>query len=78
MGNAEAAVLTNLRQILARKQKSHLSLDRTTNLFADLEMDSLDIAELSAALEDDLGADPYSAGKTPHTAGEIIDFYYQG
>ncbi len=35
----------------------------------------LEVAELSAALEDDLGSDPYSEGLTPRTVGEIADFY---
>jgi acyl carrier protein len=38
-------------------------------------MDSLELAELSAALEDELGHDPYSDGLAPETVGELIGYY---
>ena len=45
-------------------------------LYADgLEMDSLQAAELSALLEDELGTDPYTEGTVPQTVGEIVEFY---
>ena len=40
-----------------------------------LNLDSLQTAELSATLEDELGSDPFSEGLLPETVGEIIEFY---
>lgn len=41
----------------------------------DLGLDSLDLAELSAVLEEELGRDPFSAGFLPGTAAELISYY---
>ena len=38
-------------------------------------MDSLELAELSAVLEDDLGHDPYSQGIVPQTVAELLAYY---
>ena len=47
-----------------------------SRLSADLGLDSLELAELSAALEDDLGADPFSSGgAAPRTVGDVLAFY---
>ena len=47
-----------------------------TPLFGEgLGLDSLETAELSATLEDEVGTDPFSAGLMPETLGEILDFY---
>ena len=48
-----------------------------TPLYGDgLGLDSLEAAELSATLEDELGSDPFSAGgEMPETIGEIVSFY---
>lgn len=47
-----------------------------TSLFADgIGLDSLETAELSSMLEDDLGSDPFSDGLTVQTVGAILDFY---
>ena len=47
-----------------------------TPLYADgLGLDSLETAELSALLEDELGSDPFSTGDMPQTVGEILGFY---
>lgn len=41
-----------------------------------LEMDSLEAAELSALLEDELGKDPFATGgDLPQTVGEVLAFY---
>ena len=47
-----------------------------TSLYAGgLGLDSLETAELSALLEDELGTDPFSSGVMPQTVGELIAFY---
>jgi acyl carrier protein len=41
-----------------------------------LELDSLEAAELSAMLEDELGSDPFTSGSTNlETVGDILAFY---
>jgi acyl carrier protein len=45
------------------------------DLYDDLHFDSLEVAELSATLEDDLGRDPYSEGLVPRTVAEVVAFY---
>jgi acyl carrier protein len=45
------------------------------HLHDDLDLDSLELAELSVLLEDNLGRDPYTEGIVPNTVGEIVAFY---
>lgn len=62
-------------RFLARAEKD-VNVDRTTALYADgIGLDSLETAELSSMLEDDLGSDPFSLGIMAQTVGEILDFY---
>jgi acyl carrier protein len=50
--------------------------DANTSLYADgVGLDSLETAELSAVLEDEIGSDPFSSGVMPETMGDIIAFY---
>lgn len=59
-----------------RKQKKSEEVSTDTQLFADgIGLDSLQTAELSVMLEDELGRDPFSAGEMPQSVGEILDFY---
>lgn len=46
------------------------------SVLAELGLESLDLAELSAILEDELGKDPYSAGTLPVTVGDIVAWYH--
>lgn len=65
----------SIRKFLVRANK-HAEAGDATPLFADgLGLDSLETAELSALLEDDLGTDPFSVGELPQTIAEILDFY---
>lgn len=75
MSDAEKSVRSNLRSLLKRRKAENRELADDTDLYADLELDSLEVAELSVALEDELGRDPYSEGLTPRTIGEVIEFY---
>lgn len=69
---ADAAI----RRFLAGAKKP-TDVGSDTALFADgIGLDSLETAELSAVLEDELGQDPFSVGDVmPRTVGEILDFY---
>lgn len=65
----------SIRKFLVRANKDAEAAVETS-LFADgLGLDSLETAELSALLEDDLGTDPFSVGELPQTIAEILDFY---
>jgi acyl carrier protein len=65
-----------IRQFLVRSKKGDLEFNRDTSLHEEgLGLDSLATAELSAALEDEIGTDPFSAGEMPETIGDILDFY---
>lgn len=75
MPETEQTVVNAIRKLLRRRSSEHTELDRNADLYQDLELDSLEVAELSAALEDDLGRDPYSEGVVPRTVGEVVDFY---
>jgi acyl carrier protein len=73
----EAQVRAVITKCIAQMNKSVDDLTDETSLFGDgLELDSLEVAELSATLEDELGTDPFSVGDTdPQTIGEILAFY---
>jgi acyl carrier protein len=74
MSDAEKTVFKALKALMrGKKGASKISLD--ANLYDDLKLDSLEVAELSVVLEDDLGSDPYSEGVEPRTVGEVIKFY---
>lgn len=64
-----------IRGFLTRADKD-AEVDQHASLFADgLGLDSLETAELSALLEDELGTDPFSEGQLPQNIAEILDFY---
>ena len=67
-----------ISQFLSRAGKGRDPLTDDIALYGDgLELDSLEVAELSAMLEDELGSDPFSADDTemPETVGQILAFY---
>jgi acyl carrier protein len=71
--DVEQTIVEAIQKILRRKQ---IDVPVTpASEIAGLGFESLDVAELSAILEDDLGRDPYSAGVLPQTVGEIFEWY---
>lgn len=65
-----------LRSFLQTSDRADAPAEDTTPLHAGgLGLDSLETAELSAVLEDELGKDPFSEGLLPATVGELLDFY---
>jgi acyl carrier protein len=64
-----------IETLLARRGASGLAIGPESKLTADLGMDSLELAELSAVLEDELGHDPYSEGIVPETVAELVGYY---
>ena len=63
------------RSFLQRIEKA-VEFDRTTPLYAEgIGLSSLETAELSAVLEDELGRDPFTQPEMPQTVGDILDFF---
>ena len=75
--NPEAEVVSAVRGLLKRLKKKDTGVSLDTSLYAEgLGLDSLEAAELSALLEDELGDDPFSNGEVlPETIGDIVDYY---
>ncbi|MFZ0251602.1 MAG: phosphopantetheine-binding protein [Acidimicrobiales bacterium] len=73
MDNVQAVI----SDFLGRTDKGADGWTDATGLWGDgLGLDSLEAAELSAMLEDELGSDPFSAGgDLPETVGDIVAFY---
>lgn len=71
-----AFVVDSIKMLMARREELRGSeVTLSAHLHDDLELDSLELAELSVLLEDNLGRDPYSEGIVPNTVGEIVAFY---
>jgi acyl carrier protein len=65
-----------LTDFLNRVEKMPESLTPDLTLYADgVGLDSLDAAELSAVLEDELGSSPFDESEMPETVGDIFAFY---
>jgi acyl carrier protein len=77
MSSDQAQVREVITKCIAHMGKDVSGLTDETQLFGEgLELDSLEVAELSATLEDELGSDPFSGGDAePQTIGEILAFY---
>lgn len=69
-------VQQTVEAFLARVDKLPDDFSADTDLYADgVGLDSLETAELSAYLEDELGSDPFSSGSMPQSMGDIASFY---
>lgn len=68
-------VLETVRAFAMRvKGRPDVGLD--TLLYGDgIGLDSLEIGELGAILEDEYGSDPFQAGLVPDTVGDVVAFY---
>lgn len=71
-------LLAALNEVLTTKGATLLGEWSDTLLLAEkpLEFDSLDLAQLSVALEERFGSDPYSSGEMPYTLGDLKHFYH--
>jgi acyl carrier protein len=76
--SAETTALETIEELLRRRGASGLEVRPGSRIRADLGFDSLELAELSAVLEDELGRDPYSEGIVPDTVAELLNFYKPG
>lgn len=72
--NRDAA--KTVRSFVSRVKKRNKDVSLDSSLFSEgVGLDSLDVAELSAVLEDEFGSDPFSTGLMPETIGDIVAFY---
>lgn len=72
---SEKIIRETLETLLSRRGAVGTTIGPNSRLTADLGMDSLELAELSATLEDELGRDPYSEGVIPETVAELVGWY---
>jgi acyl carrier protein len=78
MPTGQTQVQATIRGFLARAKKRDKSIELDTSLYSEgLGLDSLETAELSAVLEDELGSDPFTNGQVPETVGDVVAFYQQ-
>jgi acyl carrier protein len=64
-----------VQAIVRRRTGQDQGVPLDADLWNDLGLDSLEVAELSAILEENLGSDPYSAGIVARTVREVLSFY---
>lgn len=75
MPEAEPTIRAVIEMLLKRRGVTDAQIAPESKLNGDLGLDSLELAELSAELEDRLGSDPYTEGLVPETVGELAGFY---
>jgi acyl carrier protein len=73
--NAEANITEAIQKLLDQRGTPGLEIRPEAKLAEDLDFDSLELAELSAELEERLGRDPYTEGIVPETVGELVGYY---
>jgi acyl carrier protein len=72
---AQAAIRETILMLLARKGEPEADISPRSELSADLGLDSREMAELSAILEERFGRDPFAEGVVPETVAELEEFY---
>ncbi|MEA2346971.1 MAG: acyl carrier protein [Thermoleophilaceae bacterium] len=75
MADAEQFIVKTIRTLIKRRGGEVPEISSASVISADLDLDSLELAELSSALEDEFDRDPYSEGIVPNTVGELTAFY---
>jgi len=76
--NGDHPVLGILRALLEKRDHPPADLSADSALYTSgLNLDSLEVAEFSATLEQEMGRDPFTDGELPQTVADIIR-YYQG
>jgi acyl carrier protein len=61
--------------LLEQRGATGIEVRAESTLTGDLGLDSLELAELSAVLEDEIGHDPFSEGIVPETVAELVAYY---
>jgi acyl carrier protein len=76
--DVESVVLATVRELARRVQPSRTDIAAHHTLTGDLGFVSLDVAELVAILEGELGIDPFALGATIadiRTVGDLVRAY---
>lgn len=73
--SAENIIRDTIRQLLDQRGATGVEIRSESTLTGDLGLDSLELAELSAVLEDEIGNDPFSEGIVPETVAELVSYY---
>lgn len=71
----KAAIIRMVEALFGYRGEKSPTIELRSRLSEDLDLDSLELAELSAMLEDEFGCDPYSAGLVPETVGDVLSFF---
>jgi acyl carrier protein len=72
---AETIIRDTIKGLLEQRGAVGIEVLPESKLTADLGLDSLELAELSAVLEDELGRDPFSEGIIPETVAQLVEYY---
>jgi acyl carrier protein len=76
VGSKQELAEQTVRSFVARVKPEAPELELDTPLYADgIGLDSLEAAELSALLEDEVGSDPFTSDEMPQTLRDILGFY---
>ena len=76
MGSPQELAEQTVRSFVARVKPETAEFELDTPLYADgVGLDSLEAAELSALLEDEVGSDPFTSDEMPQSLRDIIAFY---
>jgi len=76
VGTPQQMAEQTVRGFVARVKPEVPELELDTPLYADgVGLDSLEAAELSALLEDEVGSDPFTSDEMPQTLRDILGFY---
>jgi acyl carrier protein len=77
MPGPRSIVLDAIRAIVSRRSDAdlHVEIESESDLFDDLELDSLEVLELSGILEETYGSDPFTQDQAPRTVADVIRFY---
>jgi acyl carrier protein len=73
--DAENLIVATIEDLIQRRKADAIVVGPASNLLADLAMESLELAELAAVLDDELGRDPFSEGIFPESVAELVAFY---
>jgi acyl carrier protein len=72
---AETIIRDTITTLLEQRGATGIEVRAESTLTGDLGLDSLELAELSAVLEDEIGHDPFSEGIVPETVAELVAYY---
>lgn len=64
-----------LKELIYKKHSRKMVISREQRIIDDLGFTSLDVAELIACLESELGVDPFSEGASIRKTRTVADFY---